>query len=306
MTQYTVSEVKDDSIEALCDLFTEVFAQPIRPEHWRWKYLDPALSDHINIVFTSEAQIRGHAGAIILPGRYHGHAVPIAQICDVMLAGTHRGNAGVGGAYAAIMTQLIAVLQQRIPQGLHYGFPGERPFRLGERLGFYRGTGKIIEWRMPASCGLSRYWRLCDLDWNTAPLDALWQGYISRPECQLVRDQRYLLWRYARHPEHRYRLIGVRFGLKISGWLVVRADGDTLRCVDRLVDENHLQPILSAVAGLAYAEGFETIAFWMPTRPAWSGVSAHATGMIGVVMPSSAPLFSGCQPFWQPGDADVY
>lgn len=306
--RYVIRDAGESSVESLCQLFEQVFGKAVDPAVWRWKYLDEALSGHENVVLADESgAILGHAGAIILPGSHEGRPVPIAQLCDVMLAPAARGQFGPGGPYASFMKALIAKLQSRLPGGLYYGFPGHRPFRLGERLGLYRGTGPISELRETVHPRRWSGWRICELDWQDPLLDRLWVSHAGRPGCLLVRDRRYLSWRYARNPLWRYRLLGLRSGFKVSGWMVVKREGALLRCIDRLVDETRLNESLNALAAYAGASGASEMSWWPAGfQPRAGTVTLHDTQLIGVVLPASAPEFAAVTPFWQPGDADVY
>ncbi len=304
---YEVRDVGEDRVEDLCLLFKTVFEAEITPAAWRWKYQDAALLGHVNVVLADGEQILGHAGALILPGVLDGVTVPIAQVCDVMLSPHARGGAGPRGAYAVFMNGLIGALQARIPDGMFYGFPGERPFRLGERLGFYRGTGRIHECVRPTAAKGRGFWGSTPLGWNDARIDALWSRHAHRPGCRLVRNRRYLTWRYERHPGRSYQLLGIRHGLALAGWVVLSRRDDEILIVDRLIDEAALDRVLEVVGGWAHLQDARQLVWWQGdlSQRAPDGATARDTGMIGVVMPSSAARFAQVSPRWQPGDTDV-
>ncbi len=309
--KYSLKNATDDSVESLCALFLDVFQQQIEPSQWRWKYHDPALLGHENVMLCDETgAVIGHAGAILLPGSVGGRSVPVAQICDVMLAKEARGHAGPTGGYAAFMSALFSQLQQRIPEGLYYGFPGKRPFRLGERLGFYRGTGPIFESRVPVTAlhhARWPWWRLEELDWQDPRIDRLW---LDRAACHsgiVVLDRRYLDWRYRRNPVHRYRLLGIHAGLRLVGWVVVTRHEDVLRCIERLLDESHIDAVLGLLARTGRATGARELAWWADASAAApTAASLIDTHIIGTVVTASAPQFASTHPFWQPGNVDIY
>lgn len=198
----------------------------------------------------------------------------------------------------------------RLPQGLYYGFPGTRPFKLGQRLGFYRGTGSISEWHCPTAELQSRWWpwhRLEALDWDDLRLDRHWREHAGRHRGIVILDRRYLDWRYARNPFHAYHLFGVRFGLRRVGWVVVAQYGDLLRCVERILDDGDWLSTLSLLARYGRATGVSKLAWWA-AEDAPSPGQAHRvdTGLEGTVVTFSAPEFSSIKPFWQPGDVDIY
>lgn len=317
---YVVQDAAADSVESLCSLFRSVFGQTIEPSAWRWKYQDPALLGHHHVILSEAASgaVLGHAGAILLPGVYRGRPVPMAQLCDIMLAREARGRPGPNGPYARFVKALIAQLRERIPDGLYYGFPGKRPFLLGERLGLYRGTGPISEWRSPAKAGkIPRrpFLRLRELGWDDERIDQLWERRLAEyPDAMLVRNRRYLSWRYVRNPFHAYRLLGVYPGLpfgsgrggSLQGWVVVRQEGKLLRCIDRLIDETQLAAVLDRLARWGMVLGARETAFWAGAGEPLPDAVERDTGLIGVVLPASAAEFAAARPYWQPGDADIY
>ena len=308
---YIIENASDDSIESLCQLFKNVFNQDITPEEWRWKYHDQALAGHHNVILRNETgSILGHAGSIILDGWISGAPAPVAQICDVMLAKEARGQATHAGPYAAFMGGLFQALQARIPDGLYYGFPGKRPFQLGHRLGFYRGTGTIYEWRLPIT-GPAKpiwpWWHLISMDWNDPRLDRLWAIGAKRTSGILVMNRRYLAWRYGRNPFHAYRLFGIRSGVRLVGWVVVSQKGHLLRCVDRLICDSYLHILLMLLSRYGYAMSCQELAWWDTNTPSGpKGAKTIDTGIIGTVVTASAPRFSSAIPTWQPGNADIY
>jgi len=308
---YVLETAADDSVESLCSLFENVFHQQIEPSAWLWKYHDSAAIGHANVILSDTAgAVLGHAGAVIHRGIVNGNPVPIAQICDVMLSKTARGQAGPSGAYATFMRELFAQLRARVPEGLYYGFPGKRPFALGERLGFYRGTGSIREWHCPTDELRSPpwpWWRLESLDWNDLGLDRIWHNHSSDHRGIVILDRRYLAWRYARNPFRTYHLFGVRSGLRRVGWIVIAQFGDILRCVDRILDDGYWLSTLSLLARYARSNGVEKLAWWASEdAPTPQQAYRVETGLEGTVVTFSAPEFGSIIPYWQPGDVDIY
>ena len=295
-------------VDALCALFARVFGHQIDPHQWRWKYSDPALAGSANIGLFVGGVLSGHAGAIVLPGVHRGRAVTMAQACDVMLAPEVRGALGRNGAYPRLLRSLAEFLQEAYPDGLYYGFPGERPFRLGERLGFYRRIGPIVEYSVPANCHPVFALRLGVLQWDDSRLDSLWERCKdSFDDCRVVRDRRYLSWRYARKPGADYILLGVRGWRGMHGWVVVRLTGGRIEIVDRLLEAGRLKAVIQAVGAWGRRSGAQRVTWWQEKRPEWAGsvLEAHETGIVGGVMCASAPAFAHVAPVWQPGDTDV-
>jgi hypothetical protein len=244
-----------DAEQSSCvrNLFYEVFKQPMSEATWRWKYRGLLEDqDHRSLAiggFTAQGELVAHAGALVFPG-LGSHAdeqltqskqAVLVQVCDVMIATGWRGAKQGGSVYQQLMTYLRECLQRKYAQPFAFGFPGLRPFRLGERLGFYRGIQalKLSAWTNVFD--EPRVFRIDPLPWASALdwLDEFWQnntGTLSRP--LIARNGDYLQWRYAHHPEISYQLwiVSKRIGLfrKRVGWLITRQWHDGFLAVDGL------------------------------------------------------------------------
>jgi hypothetical protein len=306
---FALQEANDLSVEALCALFETVFGTPIRPDVWAWKYHDSALSGHVNAVLMDGDRVIAHAGAFAWPGYFRGQTVPIVQVCDLMLSPDMRGQFGPNGAYAQLVRGLTGLLKTRFPDGLFYGFPGERPFRLGERLGFYHRTGRVHEYVLPVRPGASFLWRLCALDWADPRIDPLSETLLRSSESPVIAKNRlYLDWRYRRHPVRAYILRGVRHQGRLVGWFVLdESNPDCVQVVDACMPFERRMKGLSALQTLGFARrGFREIRWWQPEdAPLPGGCEVRPTPIVAGIMTASAACFAASAPAWQPGDTDV-
>jgi len=234
-------------------LFCEVFKQPMSESLWRWKYrgfLSKAKTKSFAVGgFTPEGDLVAHAGALVFPGvgadstRAHPAQVrsEVVQICDVMIADPWRGPRVDGSVYQRLMFHLRGCLGRMTTKPFAYGFPGLRPFRLGERLGFYRGIQalRLHVWTTPFEA--SQRIRVDPLPWATALpwVDDDWNGRSHDVLTPLIaRNAAYVEWRYASHPLWGYQfwLVSRRIGpfSKQLGWMVTRGWHDGILAVDGL------------------------------------------------------------------------
>ncbi|MDV7398343.1 GNAT family N-acetyltransferase, partial [Arthrospira platensis SPKY1] len=119
---------------AIAELFPIVFGQPLTESQWRWKYTGAGLtqSPPARLAFDSAGRLMGHAGAIPLRGWRQGQPLPFFQICDVMVHPSARGQLGGRNLFTRLARELLGELAENCPNAFAYGFPGQRPFRLGE------------------------------------------------------------------------------------------------------------------------------------------------------------------------------
>jgi len=236
-------------------LFCKTFKQPMSEATWRWKYhglpSDLPIKSFSVGGFTPEGELVAHAGALVFPGlagesTESGEEVGnglLVQVCDVMISDEWRGPLPSGPIYPRLMNFLRERLRSRSTHWFAFGFPGLRPFRLGARLGFYRGIQALTlqAWAGPGPLEPSGRISVESLPW-TASLgwfDDFWhtsRGRFRRP--LIARDAAYMRWRYAQHPQSVYQLwvVSRRIGpfRKRVGWLVIRKCREGYLLVDGL------------------------------------------------------------------------
>lgn len=314
-----IENLADEQVNEACALFAQVFAVHVTPEAWRWKYAAECLLGAINLVaYEADNALIGHVGAVVLAGVDEGHPRAMVQVCDVMVAGHRRGGVGSAAVYPALMRALRAEINARFPGAYAYGFPGKRPFLLGERLGFYQRAYDITEVVKPlpnvrkAFLGWP-FWEVHALGWDALLLEAdmfnrLWtREAASAGSPAAVRGAGYLHWRYAQHPTRRYTLLVLRRVWRNVAWWVLAAEGETLRVVDALGHEARSVRALELLGDWAAQQGFKRLFCWHPTQDE----TENATG-IGIVAMQFA-LGSGASkdepvrtPRFMPGDLDVF
>jgi hypothetical protein len=233
-----VVDLPADAVGQACELFSNVFGHPVTPGQWQWKYHAGPRLGQVNVAArNADGRWVGHAGASVFPGTFRGLALPMAQVCDIMVERGVRGGLGGQGVYPRLVAGLRERLKARFPGVYAYGFPGTRPFRLGERIGFYR---RLAECRVatldPAAPSLPRVrtWTAVEAVWDGPRLDRLWARLgPAQPAPAVTRTGAWLAWRYRDHPQHAYRLWILRRWFRDAGWLVTRAMPDgTVYLVD--------------------------------------------------------------------------
>lgn len=298
-----------DEVVSACALFSSVFGHPIEPAHWHWKYhLGPRLGQINMAARDADGRWVGHAGAIVFQGVCGGRELPMAQVCDIMVERRARGGVGPGGVYARLVVALRQQLNARFPGVFAYGFPGNRPFRLGERIGAYRQLYVCHEARVTSPTA-SRWpalpWTAREVGWDVRHLDWQWQRLApTRRAPAVARTGAYLGWRYRDHPSNVYRLWQLTRWFRDSGWLVTRAMPDGSQCVvDALLAHVAESPAACAALRRALVEAGDSepvVRTWLPLP------DATATGIVATEFLAGGWHTDLPPPEFQPGDTDVY
>lgn len=328
----------EHDIPAVCQLFTDVFGQPMTEARWRWKYMQAPRSSHYHVlaVHGESKQILGHMGVIILPGLRGGKPIRMAHATDLMISSLARAGIGPDSVYRHIMHAIRAHALDAGPGEpplFMYGFPGKRPATLAIRLGIQRRLQICTQYTLPPrDGGISGWWNhrspwrlraqaqpATEVAWSDDVLDPVWQRHVQELERQaqsapdaarptVVKNAAYLRWRYLQHPLqfaagpsqplYTLWLIG-RSGRAPQGWVITREHPETI-VVDSclLGDEDAVFASLQALPP--------------PSQGAWSSWLAHPRAQAKETL-SWATAMQGPQfyedwpgPVLQPGDTDVY
>lgn len=211
-SRWTVHNARADDDEELRVLFHTVFGHAMPDAQWDWKYQHSALRGTL---------LRRGARAVAffggMPRRFvhQGQAHEAVQNGDVMVLPDERG---VFSRQGALYQAAAHFFGHHVGPGRSYafafGFPSERHFRLGAKLGLYVEAGRMMELRW-ASLPKQRHF-----GWHCEPLaqhrwsdlDTLWRRMQQEwPDLYLpVRDAERWRYRYLQHPGRPYELLVLR------------------------------------------------------------------------------------------------
>lgn len=261
---YCIRDYQPGDEDAIAGLFATVFGQRMTTEQWRWKYTGAGATPVAKLAFDATGRLVGHAGAIPLRGWRQGQPWPFFQVCDVMIHPDARGRLGDRNLFTRLARELLAGLAARAPEALAYGFPGQRPFRLGKYVRVYGEVERACAIERSVERGLRLRLNARPLEWTDKRLDRLWAQRANDHALALVRDQAYLRWRYATHPFHAYQLLGLFLGTHLLGWAVTRRREARLLAVDLLIHRRWLRLALAALDWVAAVDGAHEVEIWLP------------------------------------------
>ncbi|MBK1718871.1 GNAT family N-acetyltransferase [Thiocystis violacea] len=280
MDQYELRVAGANDEAALLELFAAVFGETRTAEEWHWKYgasrtlaARYAPADSL-VAVDGRGDIVGHAGALTLPGCFQGSPIPFVQVCDVMVHPRHRGGLGRNNLFTLMLRDLLSRIAERLPTAFRYGFPGRRPYLIGERSGVYASMEMAVESLLSGPRSFANPWRVGPLSWDDVRIDSIWDR--SRDQCRLslIRDRAYLRWRYAENPSHRYRLHGLTRLGRLGGWAVCSEGGAGPSVVDFLVPRASAARALGALAAdPQVAFDRKALRVWLP-RDYRSGIGS--------------------------------
>ena len=245
----------DSDLQGVCQLFSDVFSQPMDTAQWRWKYMQAPNSQHYHAlaVHMHTGQVLGHMGVLIVPGVRGALPIRMAHATDLMISPLARTGLGTDSVYRHIMhtvRELALNADPGAPPLFMYGFPGRRPATLAIRLRIQRQLQICTEYvthdsaALPLSAWqrLQQWWRKRNrlrvlaqpqpaeaAAWSDAVLDSLWQSHVHELAAQppeqaqpsIAKTGAYLRWRYLNHPQQ-YAQPHTQHSQRYTLWLLNR------------------------------------------------------------------------------------
>ena len=212
LPRWTVHSALPESDGELRALFQADFGHAMPSAQWEWKYQGVALRGTL-------LRRQGRAVAFFggMPRRFvhAGQGLEAVQNGDVMVLPDERG---VFSRQGALYQAAAHFFGHHVGPGHGYafafGFPSERHFKLGAKLGLYAQAGRMMELRwVPLPAQRHRGWSCTPLQApRLADLDVLWRRMQRDwPHLYLpVRDAARWHYRYLQHPTQSYVLLVLR------------------------------------------------------------------------------------------------
>ncbi len=235
-------------------------------DEWRWKYIESNPEKvYSTVAIDEELGVVGHYGAVRLPLIYKGRPAVGLAICDVMALPSFRG-------IRTLKKMSFLTPREAIRDGIiiGYGFPNKDTLLSPAlHLGIYEMVEEVMEAvkEVKFHDDANRYrFKLFPLEYSDLRIERLWDRCKGKLTLAVVRDRRYLTWRYKNHPLFRYELWGMkeRLGSSLIGLAVLKRERDRVLLMDFVSGKRTLLALLGKIENLAYSVGAKTLELWIP------------------------------------------
>ncbi len=246
---------------AIIALFETVFARPMTPAFWRWRFLDHPAGGPLIMLAWDGDRLAGHYAASHAPLSVEGEALAAALSMTTMTHPDYRGRGlfeALGGAlYEQLSAQGFAAV---------WGFPNTMshlPFR--GKLGWFDvcdvATMTLDLTQRAAPAADRRGVTLAQTD---ARFGALSARLARQTPIGGLRDAPTLAWRIDRNPVNRYRLFALEDGDEIAGYAVPKAYGAAAADLVELRADGDAagKLLLEAVIATIASEGVRHLHAW--------------------------------------------
>lgn len=222
--------------EELLQLFEAAFGHTMSPSQWQWKYRH---ATERGVLLRRGDTAAAFFGGMPRQVHWKGAQLAAVQNGDVMVLPSERAVFSRRGAlYQAADTFFRHRIGPTARYRFAFGFPSQRHYSLGLKLGLYAPADRIhqLRWKaLPPQRRLLISTRQLGRE-GLAAVEPLWRAMLESWKGHLMpqRDASRLAYRYLDHPENRYRLLLVsrRLGGQPLCAVALREHADRIEWLD--------------------------------------------------------------------------
>ena len=296
MTSLEYRELKRDDKDCLSQLFLSVFGDSKNAAYWDWKYFECPAGTHKTMVAIDGNRLVGVIGNIPVMAKVGTRTVVAAQGVDTAVSEDHRKRATffslesavrrkmigdqVAFSYAFSIKETYKVFTQAL------GFSGvcpvfnmskvinptpylEKKWTSGMLTGILGNAGKQALYRLNKKrLSSPQDLHITEVTYFDSRFDDLWHRESQHYEVAIVRDSRYLNWRYVESPVP-YKIISIESDDTVQGFVVLgcfKEDASRGRIIDILIEQgrdDNADLLLTYAINYFIEQGVDVITCWM-------------------------------------------
>lgn len=264
---------RDEDEENVIELWEAAFKQTLNRKIWRWKFHNNPFGRQIMLCLTETGKPIAMYAGIPYQANWNGQQIRMTQLIDNMSHPDFRqATNGRKGLFIQTAEFFFEVYGGQQASVFHYGFPGQRHFKLGHLFLNYNMVkdGGIYLEVSPSAINrkyLFSFDKLTSCDSFDDRFDRLWQEAKNDFIFSACRNQRFLQKRFATHPINSYEtylLENRKNG--IDAYLVILVQENIATIVDIFGKNNpaKINKLMFQVSKILKKKGIEKIRVWLP------------------------------------------
>ncbi|MBF0468533.1 MAG: GNAT family N-acetyltransferase [Desulfamplus sp.] len=291
--KYTLRTFTEKDEKGVLNLWKTAFKSNMPPEIFRWKYLENPYSQAMMLCVTDADEIVTFYGGIPYLFQYENKVVPTVHLMDIMSHPMHRQNRVFEKTARKFMEYFCT------PENLllMYGFPGEFHYSIGQRILNYRMVARAVYLTLclndsgqiskpdsiisdpdltggsyPALDRLSVE-QVSLIDKDASWFDSLWSKCKEDYPFSIVRDSRFVNWRFFNHPARQYIVLkfsdssdNSNMKTALEAFAVLQINGSKASIIDLLMPDSLVlfKKVISLTTEYLAHEGVNIIEAWLP------------------------------------------
>lgn len=258
---------EDDEAETLI-LWKAAFNKELSVNVWRWKFMSAPDGHKIMMCIDSKGKPIAMFSGVCYRTNLNGITVEMTHLMDNMSHPTYRKS----GLFVRTVQAFVDEYTGPNKSVFLYGFPGKIHFDIGAKYHQYRELGSVSFLRFDlqnlqrdatASSDLS----VERLSTVSSQLDSIWQICSKDYPFSVIRDSRFVQWRFFDNPIRHYDIWTFQ-EKDTGGYAAVLTESKRAILVDMLISKNisTISRFISQLIRLYRDKGFDVFETWLPSN----------------------------------------
>jgi hypothetical protein len=233
---------KDSDEGEIIKLFRVCFGKEISIREWLWKY-KKSPSGSLSYVVLDCDKLISHYGGIKYLFSWEGETLLSYQSCDVM---THPNYRGKIFSKKPLVAKAGEMFYRDNVMDFAFGFPSERHARLQHlALGCAKHKSvALFKKELSTNHKIRTAAYMLKVGWDTVnseALDSLWKDCSNASNLSIVKDSKYLFWRYMENPREYYTVVTLKDMVrrKVVSLAVIKCSGFEMNIYDFFVKDDY-------------------------------------------------------------------
>ncbi|MBF0111345.1 MAG: GNAT family N-acetyltransferase [Desulfamplus sp.] len=281
--KYTLRPFTPNDENGVLELWKIAFKSTMAKELFRWKYLENPYTQTMMLCVTDKDEVVTFYGGIPYLFQYEKKVVPVVNLMDIMSHPNHRENRIFEKTAKQFMSHFC------LPSNLllMYGFPGAFHYSIGERILNYRKVNQPLYLNLHLGYSNDKSIALSKIETSVEVLsskeyknsdklfeqhsrwfDSLWEKCKRDYPFSIVRDSKFVNWRFISHPEKDYFIL--KIGATDEAFAVLQINGSKATIIDILMPNNFelfkgvISSIVEYLTAIDSHGEIKSIETWLP------------------------------------------
>ena len=265
----------DKDEDKVLELWEAAFLAKMDRKIWKWKYCDNPFGRQIMLCFTEEGfPIAMYAGIPYL-ANYKGLDINMTHLIDNMShPGFRQATSGRKGLFIQTAEHFFEVYGGFHASAFHFGFPGEKHFRLGKIFLQYcvvadGGAYLVADVRKLKNQPLPVFGSVGQISVATEIFDKLWEEAKPDYPLSVKRDRQFIQWRFFEHPVHKYKIYSYKNIMgKMLAYAVISVKDNVATIVDvfALPRKTAIRALFQKIKKELLSAKVTTVQVWLPKK----------------------------------------
>jgi len=272
---FDIAQYSEQDIPGILDLFSLSFRKEASREWFLWKYAGAPWSSK-GYVVRHDSRVVAFYGGLKFRFNFKSRELWAYQFCDVM---THRQYRARLFGKNPLVIEIARIFDRENAMDFAFGFPSERHARLQTMMMGATSYRHLQAFRkeLQGTSRLQRNHCRVGMGWDSISddaLDRIWGRCAQTLELSVIKDSRYLRWRYRENPSGDYRAVSIQGMLfqKTKAFAVIKNTETEMQLIDFLLPEKGLHmTLLNVLERIALDQQMQSVVTWANKNEAIAG-----------------------------------